>query len=68
MRFGLNTRERIPRWTSWIGGSSNRMFPGGSSTPYSMTALMISSSMPLAELYVCQSVSPCSTSLNRLNA
>ena len=68
MRFGLKTRDRIPRCTSWMGGSSKRMFPGGSSTPYSTTALMISSSIPLAELNVFQSVRPCSTSWKRLNA
>ena len=26
--FGVNTRLSRPRWTSWIGGSSNRMMPG----------------------------------------
>ncbi len=27
--FGVNTRDSRPRCTSWTGGSSNRMMPGG---------------------------------------
>ncbi len=37
MRRGVNTRDRRPRCTSWTGGSSMRMIPGG----ISMSALMM---------------------------
>jgi hypothetical protein len=30
--LGVKTRDNRPRCTSWIGGSSARMFPGGIST------------------------------------
>ena len=38
--------------------------PGGISIPLWMSSI----SEPLAELYVCQSIRPCSTSANRLSA
>ena len=44
--FGVNTRESRPRWRSWRGGSSKMIEPGG----ISMSLLMSSSSVPLAEL------------------
>ena len=45
IRRGVNTRDNNDRCTSWVGGSSNRMLPGGISTP----CLMISSTDPLPE-------------------
>ena len=43
---GVNTRDSRPRCRSWFGGSSKMIDPGGISMPL----LMISSSVPLAEL------------------
>ena len=45
IRLGVNTRDSRPRWTSWLGGSSMRMLPGGISMP----ALMKSSVEPLPD-------------------
>ncbi len=50
---GVNTRESRPRCRSWPGGSSKMIEPGG----ISMSLLISSRSVPLAELYVCQSTS-----------
>ena len=61
---GVNTRERRLRCMLWPGGSSKMIEPGGISMPL----LMISSSVPLAELYVFHSMSPRSTSSKRLSA
>ena len=46
MRRGVKTRLMMPRWRSWSGGSSKMNMPGG----ISISALMISSTEPLAEL------------------
>ena len=46
MRRGVKTRLRRLRWMSCSGGSSKMKRPGG----ISMSALIISSSVPLAEL------------------
>ncbi len=62
--LGVKTRDSSPRWMSWIGGSSKRISPGGSST----FALMISRMSLRPELNVSQSIRPCSTSSKRLNA
>jgi hypothetical protein len=50
IRIGLKTRLSKPRWTEWAGGSSNRMMPGGISTPSCFTAWMTSSTEPLPEM------------------
>ena len=64
IRRGVNTRDSRPRCTSCAGGSSKMIDPGG----ISMSALMSSSSVPRAELYVRQSTSAFSQSSNRLTA
>ena len=64
IRLGVKTRDSSPRWTSWTGGSSKRMSPGGSST----FALMISRMSLRPELKVSQSRRPGSTSSKRLSA
>ena len=46
IRRGVNTRDSNDRCTSCVGGSSNRMLPGGMSTPL----LMNSSTEPLPEM------------------
>ncbi len=43
--LGVKTRESTPRCTSWTGGSSNRMIPGGKL----MSALMSSRIVPLPD-------------------
>ena len=42
----VNTRLNRPRCTSWAGGSSNRIVPGGTSAPL----LMSSSTEPFPEM------------------
>ena len=64
MRRGVKMRDSSERCTSWVGGSSNRMLPGGISAP----CLMISSTEPRPERYVRQSMEHRSTSSKRLNA
>ncbi len=64
MRRGVKMRDSNDRCTSCVGGSSNRMLPGGISTP----CLMISSTDPRPERYVRQSTEQRSTSSKRLNA
>ena len=46
MRRGVNTRESSDRCTSWVGGSSNKIVPGGISMPL----LIISSTEPRPEM------------------
>ncbi len=46
IRRGVNTRERRPRCSSWVGGSSKMIEPGGTS----MSAFSSSSTVPRAEL------------------
>ncbi len=64
MRRGVKTRDSSDRCTSWVGGSSNRMLPGGIST----SCLMSSSTEPRPERYVRQSTEHRSTSSKRLTA
>ena len=64
IRFGVKTRLSRLRCTSCAGGSSNRMMPGGISMPLRMS----SSTDPLPEMYVFQSVMHSRTSSNRLKA
>jgi hypothetical protein len=49
---------------SWVDGPSKMTIPTGSCT----FALITSSSVPLPEMYVLQSLRPCSTSVNRLSS
>ena len=62
--LGVKTRESRPRWAVCWGGSSKMTMPGGNS----MSALMNSSTAPLAELKVSRSTRPRWTSSNRLTA
>ena len=62
--LGVKTRDSSPRWTSWAGGSSNKMIPGG----ISMLALISSSTEPFPDRYDSQSTNAGSTSSHRLRA
>ena len=64
MRRGVNTRDMSPRCIVWVGGSSNRITPGGSSTPALMTSRM---SLRVLE-NACQLTSAFSTSAWRDSA
>ena len=62
--FGVNTRESRPRCIVCWGGSSKMNTPGG----IGMSFFMTSSTDPRPEMNVSRSVSPRSTSSNRLTA
>ena len=64
MRRGVNTRDMRPRCIVCVGGSSNRITPGGSSTP----ALMMSRMSLRVFENVCQFTSASWTSACRDSA
>jgi hypothetical protein len=64
IRRRVNTLASSRRCRSWIGGSSNRMIPGGTSIPEKITSGIV----PRPDRYVCQSGRARATSSYRLRA